>query len=174
VKQLLVIAFLLIAFHASHAQEGHCPKIPENYSWETAEDYRKDKDLVKKTLRWLCSTPLGVDIEKRGLANAYVLEWLAGSPSITVDIKTEHLPFLEHHPDLLYSFIHGIALYLMDKPTETDTVKLYAKGFEVVATLAMQSKELSHDKDFKPLIKAYKKERMMEFVRQTLEQNEKI
>jgi hypothetical protein len=148
-----------------NAQEGRCPKLPASYLWETEKDYKKDEDLVKKTLRWLCATPYSVDVEQRSLANVFVLEWIAGSPDILVEVKTDYLPFYLDHPDLLYTFIHAVALFKIEKPGIKDEPTLYKEGFNVIAELAVQSKELSHSHALRPLLKAHKKSKMKEYVK---------
>lgn len=162
---LLLVSAILLLHLPANAQEGRCPKLPSNYQWESEKDYEKDEDLVKKTLRWLCATPLALDVEERSLANAFVLEWIAGSPEILVEVKTELLPFYQDHPDLLYTFIHAVALFKMERPGIKDEPTLYKEGFDVIAELAVQSKELSHSHSLRPLIKAYKKSKMKEYVK---------
>lgn len=160
---------LFLASASTQAQVGKCPKIPTTYTWNTKEEFAKDEDLVRKTLRWLCFTPLALDCQQRTLANAFVMEWLAGSPELTIDVETRYLPFVKNHPDLLFSFIHGVALYKMDKPQLKEQTILYQKGFEAVANLALQSKELEHDPELKPLLKAFKKNKMKAFVKKTFD-----
>lgn len=173
--RFLITALCLIGLNTTvFAQPGRCPKIPSKFLWETAVDYQKDEDLIRKTLKWLCQTPLGFDVEQRGLANAFVLEWLAGSPSILVEIKTEYLEFAEAQPDLLFSFIHGVALYKMEHPAVKDELTLYTSGFTVVAELAAQSKEFSRQKELRNLLKAYKKGKVKEYTREVLKSHEKI
>ncbi|MBL0314773.1 MAG: hypothetical protein IPP69_02990 [Flavobacteriales bacterium] len=173
-KFLITTLGLLMLNTAVFAQPGRCPKIPEKYVWESEADYKKDEDVVKKTLKWLCQTPYGIDVEQRGLANAYVLEWLAGSPSIRLEINTAHIQFAESTPDLFFSFIHGMALYKMEHPTAKDELSLYNNGFTVVAELAAQSKEYSKQKELKDLLKAYKKGKVKDYTRAVLNTNEKI
>ncbi len=163
----IVAAFAVLLTNTGWAQPGRCPQLPKTYEWNAKEDYRKDREIVKKTLRWLCNNPLGVDIQTRSVANAFVLEWLAGTPDMTLDIQTRYLPFVQDHPELLYSFIHGAAYYKMNHP-ESTTLKLYMAGFETVARLAGQSKELKKSSSLRPLLKAARKNQLREFTRTTL------
>ncbi len=167
-KALIIIVLQLISIQNSSAQYARCPKIPENYFWNTAEDYKKDSELVKKVLVWLCKTPLGIDVQQRSVANAFVMEWLAGSPQVTVEIATEKLTFYDKYPDLLFSFIHGVTLLKMEKPNLLDEVALYGQGYETVASLASQSEELSKEAEMKPLLKAYKKNRIKAYTMEAL------
>ncbi|MBX7050419.1 MAG: hypothetical protein K1X54_00145 [Flavobacteriales bacterium] len=174
-SKVLIAALCFFCLNTSvFAQPGRCPKIPAKYLWETPEEYQKDEDQVRKTLKWLCQTPLGIDVEQRGLANAYVLEWLAGSPSILIEINSHYLEFADSQPELLFSFIHGMALYKMDHPSVKDEQTLYSSGFTVVAELAAQSKEYSRQKELRNLLKAYKKGKVKEYTREVLNSHEKI
>jgi hypothetical protein len=163
---LVIILFYALGLSISQsisAQIGKCPSIPVEYGWNNANDYEKDRDLVKKTLRWLCQTPLGEDVKQRSLANAFVLEWLAGAPNLTISVEQKWLPFLDKHEELLFVFIHGVALYKMDHPNESDEDKLYVEGYKAVVELALQSKELSHSKALHPLLKAAKKSKIKQY-----------
>lgn len=168
--RFIFIIFISCFFQAPSAwsQVGRCPQLPQDYVWEVAADYEKDRDLVKKTLRWLCVTPLGADIQQRSVANAFVMEWLAGTPSFTIEIKSDYLQFTQEHPELLFTFIHGVGYYMMDHPEEKAELKLYNEGFKVVANLAAQSKELSKSSSLKPLLKAARKNTIRDYTKQIL------
>ncbi len=163
---LVILMFTVLMLGNSHgilAQAGKCPPIPKEYEWKVAGDYEKDRELVKKTLRWLCQTPLGEDVKQRSLANAFVLEWLAGAPDLTISVEQKWLPFLDKHEELLFVFIHGVALYKMDHPNESDESKLYVEGYKAIAELALQSKELSHSRALHPLLRAAKKSKIKQY-----------
>jgi len=172
-RLVFLIVFTMCCAPDFSGQPTKCPKLPETYTWKSADDYKKDYDLVKKTLKWLCNTPLGIDVQQRSIANAFVLEWLAGSPQIQVEIETKKLTFYSQYPDLMFSFIHGVALHKMEKPTVQDELSLYSAGYATVASLASQSEELSKSGELKPLLKALKKNRIKEFTQLALGHKDK-
>lgn len=172
-KRIFIMLILTFCGNMLFAQEGRCPKIPETYEWLTPEDYIKDQDLVKKTLRWLCNTPLGIDVRQRSLANTYVMEWLAGTPTMQIEIKTNQLSFYESQPDLLFCYIHGIALYKIDKPNTVDPIVEMTKGLETIAELVLQSEELSKDSSLRPILKAYKKKKLKEYSKEICQPKKK-
>jgi hypothetical protein len=160
---LLLLVQCFVYSQSILAQAGKCPPIPKEYGWKNASEYEKDKELVKKTLKWLCQTPLGEDVKQRSLANAFVLEWLAGAPNMTITVEQKWLPFLEKHQELLFVFIHGVALYKMDHAAENDETKLYTEGYKTIVELALQSKELSHSRALRPLLKAARKAQIKQY-----------
>jgi hypothetical protein len=143
--------------------QGRCPEIPSNYSWQTIEDYRKDADLVKKTLRWLTLAPLQLDLVTRSEANLFVMRWLAGTPDLKIEIQTSELPFIQAHPELLESFIHGMALAYLNKDGEVSRLDAYVSGFQSVAQVASQSKAMTKSRPLKPLLKAAKRREIKQY-----------
>ncbi|MFN0030682.1 MAG: hypothetical protein ACKVOR_00835 [Flavobacteriales bacterium] len=160
-RHILMVVSLVVQTSV-HAQ---CPDIPETYHWETAEDYARDKELVKKTLRWLCRTPLGEQVQQRSMANAYVLEWLAGTPEPTISIDTKVLCCTNEFPDLLYTYMHGIALYVLEHEKQKTNAELQVEGLKVVAALAAQSKEISKAGCMRKMLRAAKRGKLKEYVK---------
>lgn len=151
----------------AHAQ-GKCPELPKEYVWNSPEDYRQDTELMKKTLRWLSMAPLNVDLAKRSEANAFVLKWLSGSPDYVIAIDTSKLPFIEEHPELLDSFIHGMALAYLAKGNSITAADAHSAGFQAVVQVAEQSKTLSKSRRLKPLFKAARKNEMKKYAEKIL------
>lgn len=162
-----IIVFAMSACIAGVAQ-SKCPELPQEYAWNTPEDYRKDTELVKKTLRWLSTAPLHVDLAKRSEANVFVLKWLSGSPDYVIAIDTKKLCFIDDHPELLDTFIHGVALAYLSKGNTITKVEAYTAGFQAVVQVAAQSKSLSKSRRLKPLFKATRKNEMKKYTEKVL------
>lgn len=163
-------AFLLAMACGLAAGAQKCPEIKNTEGWADASAYAKDRENVKECLRWLCKSAYGADIKCRSEVNVYVLQWLAGTPEITVELKSEYLPQTEvYQEDIMYSMLHGMAYYLLDHIEEKDELKLHVKGLEVVAKLAEQSEELSKDKSMKALLKAYRRGKLVEYAKELRE-----
>jgi hypothetical protein len=159
----LAIACLALSL-AGEAQVSKCPKLPVNYHWESARDYKRDEDLAIRTLRWLVSTPLNSDLQLRGDANLFVMEWICGSPRIEINIQTEALPFYAEYPDLLFPYIHGVAYCYLSKNTDCNELQAQVEGFNTVAFMVRTDAKLSKVKSFHALLKAYKKGKMASYV----------
>lgn len=167
----IVLLVMLTWSLQSIAQYPNCPPIPEKYGWVEDKDYVQDRESIIRVLKWLCTSPPGWQLKQRSLANAYVLEWLAGTPEFSLDVKSEVVPSLDKFPDLLNSLMHGMALYKLEHPEVTDSVKLHTEGLAVIAELAMQSKELAADREIRKLIKNYKRHKLKAFVKLKLDTN---
>jgi hypothetical protein len=161
VRTSLVCAGIFLGHLAVNAQT--CPKIPEEYSWETPAQYKKDQGDIKKCLEYLCDAPLSYQVE-RSEVNAYVMEWLSGSPDITVDIDTRALPFLSYNEELIFPVVHGMALFQFTHPNITDKVVLHAHGIEVLAKLVDEDPTLRREEYMKDILKAARRNKLESWV----------
>lgn len=167
---LLIIA---LAFSLSNllAQPAVAPRIPEHYEWKNARDYKRDEDLIVRTLQWLCTNPLSEAVEYRSKATLFVMEWIAGSPRLKISISSTDLPFYDNYPDLLFPYIQGVALKKLGKPACQSELEAMVGGFSVVGFMIESDPVFKKDKFLQPLLKAYKKNKMQPYVEQQLARN---
>jgi hypothetical protein len=158
-RVFLLATFLLFA-HFFRAQPDRCPKVPDSYKWETAREYKRDEELVLKTLQWLTTTPINSEIASRGKANLFVMEWICGSPRIEIEIDSDMLSFYINYPDLLFPYIHGIAQCKLSKNSACNELEAMVSGFDCVAFMIKTDEHLKKAKDLQPIVKAYKKNKM--------------
>lgn len=159
-----IIACIAMIFNVSLFAQ--LPEIPSEYEWTAAEDYKISQDHVEKCLKWLCTSPLGEHVALRSETNAYVMLWLSGTPDFTLHIDSEKLFFLDSHPELLYTYIHGYAYYLLSHRNALSNEKADLEGYKVVCELALRSDELSKDRSLRQLLKAYKKGELKVFIQE--------
>jgi hypothetical protein len=156
----IILLLLLFCFTLSTAQTAGCPRLPDKYEWKTSRDYKRDEDLVLRTLQWLNKTPLNDDLVMRSKANLFVMQWICGSPSLNITIKTSDLPFYEEFPDLLFPYIHGVAQCRLSKNKGCDELKAAINGFNAVAFMIQSDDSLKKKESLQTLMKASKKGKM--------------
>ena len=155
---------LLLGCAQCIAQSISCPRLPEKYEWKTARDYKRDEDLVLRTLQWLNKTPLNDELIMRSTANLFVMQWICGSPSLNITIDTSILPFYAEFPDLLFPYIHGVAQCRLTKNKSCDELKATVNGFNTVAFMIRNDDNLKKKKPLQALVKASKKGKMELYV----------
>ena len=158
----------LISICLASAAFAQGPSIPDDIRLNQASDYSQYESLVKKSLAWLLRTPLDEHVEKRIEVNAFVMLWLAGAPDVKLDIDSDAMPFLADDENLIFPFIHGMALYKMGHPHESDKVKLHAEGLRSTAQAIEQSSCVKKSKTIKALLKADRKGELEELVTEWL------
>jgi hypothetical protein len=161
VKLILCISLLLTTV-AFQGQSG-APDIPDEFILESEEDYRGYEALAKKGLAWLLDTPLDEFVEERNEVNAFALIWMSGCPYLKLDITSDVMPFLDTHPDLIYPFMHAMALYKLNHGKCEDAIQLHAEGLRGVAKVIKKS-DIKKSKEIRTLLKADKKGRLIQHV----------
>lgn len=164
----LILSLILSA--QLQAQDCNKPVIPSTYQWKSASAYKKETESVKRALRWLCCSPLQSDLALRSQANAYVLEWLAGTPTLKLNIETKYLSFLTEYPELLFTFIHGAMLFSLEQPKQNAPKLVYLHGYESVIYLAKLDKSMRKSQCMKELKRLQKKKQLEQFIEELMSQ----
>lgn len=144
------------------------PNIPDDLILQSDEDYAGHLALARKSLAWLINTPLDEHIDKRNEVNAFVMLWLSGSPTITLEIDSKATPFIHDDETLIFPFIHGMALYQLGHPECKDKSKLHAEGLRVVNKANKQSKCVKSTKTLKAISKAEKRKNLAKLAEEWL------
>lgn len=146
---ILIFSMCMLDLNSA-AQNVH---VPQNYSLETSSDYRANAPAVKKCLEWLLETPLHEFPDKRDEVNAFVMLWLTGTPTLTVETKSSLMPFIEKNEELFYTFVHALSLYHI-KNREVEKHADVEFALSEVIRMYRKSKGLSKDDEMKELRRA--------------------
>ena len=104
-KQILCTALLcFFSFVSINAQEF---EVPENYSLVAAEDYEPYKQDILNAIEWLEITPLNEQEEKRKEVSAFFMQWVTGSPTVSISLLPYVLDLSEKNSELLMIFLGG-------------------------------------------------------------------
>lgn len=162
-RTLFFLFFLMLC--GTHFAQASLPTIPDSLVLNNAEDYRRLEKDVEKCLKWLCTAPYGQDIIYRSEANAFVLVWLAGTPDYTITVESKYFDFGSFSEDLIYSFVHAKAYLMLTRGEKWEENKLNLEAMKMVCALVVSSEKMSKTKALKPLIKAYHKDKLEEYLK---------
>jgi len=165
-KKIIVILVLTLVTINVFAQDF---EIPGNYEFTTKEDYARYEADILKSIEWLTHTPVGTQPEKRLDVNAFLLKWLAGSPDVSVEIKTEIVNFIDPNPELLIIFICGWTKYSIETKDNKNKLTGNLKGIESVMDFYTRYKEnMKKDKNVEKYIKMKEKGTLEEFIKKNV------
>lgn len=82
-KHFLILTIALLSTTVS-AQEF---PVPEDLQLETAADYQAQNDNIVAAVIWLRDTHLNKEQQKRKRINTYLLQWLTGTPTMTLTLS---------------------------------------------------------------------------------------
>ncbi|HET9505955.1 MAG TPA: hypothetical protein VFO93_20580 [Hymenobacter sp.] len=135
----LFLAVSLLVSTTTLAQTTPSP-VPASYSFKAASDYDRYVPQVLATIDWLETSPLPNDSEERRAANTFLVQWISGSPTVSVAIE-EYVSDLSYNDGaLLIAFMGGWTRHALQNPGTKDKLALATAGIQnMLATHKAQS-----------------------------------
>ncbi|WP_340156167.1 hypothetical protein [uncultured Winogradskyella sp.] len=151
----ILIGFVLTLFVAQTSW-SQTFNIPDNVKLEVAEDYVKHEQRIVECINWLENTPISDDADKRLLANAYLMKWATGTPTVTIEMQAFQIDLAKKNSELLIIFMGGWIKYAIENPTDKDNIKaanIAGLNSVIKVYTANKGKGLKKDKRIEKLIK---------------------
>src|SRR5215470_5301572 len=83
--------------------------VPENYQFDSKDDYSKyEKDIISAA-KWLVGTPLDEQQDKRKQISAFVIKWVSGSPTVNTEINPTIMDFEKKNPGMIVIYMASSA-----------------------------------------------------------------
>lgn len=159
-EKIKLLALLLFISSHMMAQEV---EIPHDLVFENAEDYKKTEPLVLQSVDWLLNTPVLEDIEKRKQINTFLMQWMSGSPTVTIVVVSGIAPL--DCPDCLMSFLSGWTKYSLENNYSKNNVECAVAGAEnAIAFYEKNKSELGKNSDMEKLIKQKKRGKLKAYI----------
>ena len=159
-KKIIPILVLLISYSLS-AQEF---EVPTNATFNTPQDFKNFELGIVQAYNWLLNTPVNQEPQKRKEVNAFLMRWLEGSPSVTVEINPEIITFLDC-PDCLMIFMGGWTIHTLNNNYDKDPVKGATAGIRGVMDFYQKNREmLGKNKAIEKYLKLEEKGKLEQFV----------
>jgi hypothetical protein len=127
-KHLLLAVGLLVS-STTLAQTASSP-VPTDYSLKAAADYDRYAPQVLATINWLETSPLPNDNEERRAANTFLVQWISGSPTVSVAIEEYVTNLSQQDGALLIAFMGGWTRYALQNPGSKDKLALATAGIK--------------------------------------------
>lgn len=137
----LLFCCVLFGYNA-HAQSS---PVPENYVLKSKDDYAKYQDDIVKTVDWLQNASWNDSPENRKPANAFIVNWITGSPDVTVTLGSALIKYTDKNPELLVIYLGNYAKYAIQH--KADFNKTQADLAAIKALIDKYNKETTHKKD---------------------------
>jgi hypothetical protein len=107
-KTLFSIIFLVIS-SSLFAQDFEVP----NYKFKKKQDFAKYNKAIIECIDYLISTPLNEQSGKRQEASKFFVEWVMGTPDVTIEVDFKKVEFLNEEPQFLISYMAGWSKYVL-------------------------------------------------------------
>lgn len=154
------LIFLLFVSANLSAQEV---EIPNDLKLENAEDYKNTETLVLNSNEWLLNTPVSENPAKRKEVNAFLMKWMTGSPSVSIELVPGIVPL--DCADCLMTFMSGWTKYSLENDYSSNKVDCALAGAENAIEFYEENKsQLGKNSDMEKLIKQKKKGNLKKYI----------
>lgn len=160
-NKIKILICLLFVSTGLLAQEV---EIPNDLKLENSEDYKKTEQLVLNSSEWLLKTPISENPSKRKEVNAFLMKWMTGSPTVSIELVSGIVPL--DCPDCLMSFMSGWTKHSLENDYSKNKVECAVAGAENAIEFYINNKsKLGKNSDMEKLIKQQKKGKLKKFVK---------
>lgn len=104
---------LVLALLVSGLAVGQEFDVPTTFNHKKDGDYAKHASDLIAAVNWLQQTPLSEQKEKRKQVNAFVVQWVEGSPDVAITLYEDIVSFMDCK-DCLTLFMGGWAKYQLE------------------------------------------------------------
>jgi len=101
-KTVFSILVLIISCFSIKAQDF---EVPKKYKFKNETDYKAEESNIVKAVDWLLATPLHKEEKKRANVNAYLMKWLTGTPTFTLTVLPDAIPYMSDCPPCLMLYM---------------------------------------------------------------------
>lgn len=170
----LILTTTLFCFVAlfSYPQESN-PKftVPEDYAFVNPEDYANYEPQVIEAIDWYLWRSMAFDAGKRKEASSFFLQWLIGSPSVTVEIQPDVANFFQTNPELMMPFMMGWTKHSLENNSD-DNIKGSIAGIEAVVRYYQKNRGfLKENKEVEKYAKMIEKNKLEKHIKKVLKNN---
>lgn len=128
-KQFLLLAFGLVLAGTAVAQTYQAPT---GYTLKAAEDYALYNAQVIEAVNWLEATPPTKEAAQRQPTNQFLMQWMTGTPAVSVQLQEYTAEITTKDPNLLMLFLGGWSRYQLQHPETKDAVLLNTEAVKTV------------------------------------------
>lgn len=164
---VLVSLFVgLTSFIKINAQKDF--EVPQSVELKTKEDYTKYENAIIEAAKWLEETDLNKEAEKRQQVNSFIIQWVSGSPTVSVDLTEQLAKVYGKNAQLLALYLGSYAKeYLENKSIAT---KFSATKAGLISMMNVYKKgiEISKSKEMDKLIKMASDNKLDEYINSKL------
>jgi hypothetical protein len=162
----LYFFFTATLFIAGNVQ-AQTLNVPQNPRLEKETDYAAYTKDVIACVNWLEQTPVDKDPDTRRKATRFLMQWIQGSPAVTIAIQDYVAKFSEVSPEFLMMFMSGWTRYVLVQKDQDELAGNLA-GVQSVLNLYAISKSIPRNEEMDKLVQLSKEGKLKGWLQQQL------
>lgn len=149
---LSAIIFLSLVFPANELLAQSTFELPA-IELKTKDDYTKYEPTLIEATQWLETTDLDKEEDKRKKVNAFVVQYVSGTPAFSVEIGGGLMKLFEKNDQLMFLYLAGYARYALENKATPDKKKSITAGLGSMMTVYKKGIKISKNKEMEKVLK---------------------
>ncbi len=152
-----------ILFPASRLLSQTEFELPEDIEFKTKADYKKYEPTMVAAAAWLTETSLNKEKDTRKDVNKFVIQWIDGSPTVTMQFTTPLLKMFKENPNLLAIYTAYYCKYCIEKQSDANKKEAAKAGLIAVNMVYLKGVGVVKNKTLDKLSKSIEKNTLDKF-----------
>ena len=163
--KIVVLFTLFISYKTGFCQTF---EVPRNYEYNTGEDYVPyEKDMIKAA-DWLRNTPFNEQQWKRQEVNKFVVKWIDGSPTVSVEIFPCLMDFEKKNEGMLILYMASCAKYVLANNYSKDVKAKQKAALQALIEVYKRGTGINKDSKMEKLLKADANGQLEEWIKKNM------
>ncbi len=138
--------------------------VPTNYQLNVKEDYAKYESDIITAAKWLEEIDLDKEEDKRKEVSSFVMKWIIGSPTVSVELSQKIMDLYKKNDKLLINYMGAYSAYwLQNKSTATKAAGVKA-GLVSMMNVYKKDIEIKKNKEMDKLIKLTEENKLDQYI----------
>lgn len=128
-------------------------EVPQDLELKTKEDFSKYETAMIDAAKWLEETDLNKEEDKRKQVNFFVLQWVSGSPTVSVELTQQLSKIYGKNVHLLGVYLASFSRNYIENKTTATQFSATKAGLISIMNVYKKGIEISKNKEMDKLIK---------------------
>ncbi len=159
-----LFVFCLLLSIVSSAQDF---EVPQSLPSTKGEFINTEKEVIAAA-KWLETTPVETNMDKRIKVNAWVLAWITNSPTVTVNMRSSIVKLFDKNPQLMLVYMAGYTKYCLENNYSKDELQSNIAGIKSAIACYNLGGDVKKDKALSKVIDADKEGKLEELIKEAM------
>lgn len=158
-----ILTFAIVLFTTIGVTSQTKFDLPQNIELKTESDYVKYENDIVSAVKWLEETDLDKETDKRKQIDAFVIKWVSGTPTITVEMNSSIMKLYGKNNELLVLYMGSYSAYFLENKNTDKTAAIKAG---IVSMINVYKKDISikKNKEMDKAIEAFDQNKLDEYI----------
>ncbi|MBB4801865.1 hypothetical protein HNP37_001926 [Flavobacterium nitrogenifigens] len=158
-----IITFVIALFTGFCATSQTKFDLPQDIKLKTESDYVKYENDIVSATKWLEETDLDKETDKRKQIDAFVINWVSGTPTITVEMNSSIMKLYGKNNELLVLYMGSYSSYFIENKNADKTSAIKA-GLVSMINVYKKGISIKKNKEMEKVIEALDQNKLDEYI----------